>query len=96
MIKEYFDKTNPAAFQENGLMVPVIIPLLFFLLKSLIDIIGFFGEYSQQLYVQRKTTDIMVKNPGTDQMGIITKEGNKINIFPLRITDILPAAKVIV
>ena len=40
-------------------MIPVIILLLLFLLKALIDIIGFFGEYSQQLYVQRKTTDML-------------------------------------
>lgn len=59
---------------SNGLLIPVILLLLFFLVKSLAIAIGFFGDYSRQQKIRRSVTPVLDSLPdGSDIEGELRK-----------------------
>lgn len=68
---------------STGLLVPVIVLLIILFVRSLLLIGSFFGQYLSysmtEMFSQEDFT--MVKNPGKENMEIITKEGEKINRY---------------
>ncbi|MBQ6957317.1 MAG: MotA/TolQ/ExbB proton channel family protein [Bacteroidales bacterium] len=63
--------SNALFWISNGLLVPVVVLLLLFLVRALILVGGFFGEYYQRHALQKKVTTLLEGEVSAREAGLV-------------------------